>query len=299
MRSASRPVVPLLVSLGLVATVAACSPADTGDPQGATEAPTSLASSSVPTGSGSGSPGGTDRVPVGPSDPQPTRGTVEVVSSFDHDPTLFTQGLEVEGEEIYESTGGYGSSEVQRRPLGEVDPTVRVPMAPEEFGEGLTLTDDTLWTLTWRNGVAHNRDPRTLEVRSVARYDGEGWGLCHDGEQLVMSDGSDQLTFRDPVTFEPTGTMRVTAGGTPVTRLNELECTDGTVLANVWKSDEIVRIDPSTGAVTAIYDTSKLERPRPDDPEAVLNGIAALPGSENLLVTGKLWTRLYEVRLVD
>lgn len=235
---------------------------------------------------------------MGPSDPQPVRGSVELVRTLEHDPALFTQGLQVVGDEIYESTGQFGSSQVQRRPLAGGPPTVSVPMAADEFGEGLAVTPDTLWTLTWRSGIAHNRDPQTLEVRAEVPHEGEGWGLCHDGSQLIMSDGSDELTFRDPVTFEPTGTVSVTSGGTPVTRINELECADGSILANVWMTDEIIRIDPATGAVTAIYDASALEQPRPANPEGVLNGIAALPDSENVLLTGKLWTSVYEVHLV-
>lgn len=297
MRRALGPVGPLVVSLSLVAALAACSGGDDGAPPAATTAGTSLASSSAPAGStagGSSSP----RVPVGPSDPQPARGAVEVVRTLDHDPSLFTQGLQVVGDEIYESTGRIGSSVVQRRPVEGGEPAVTVDMAADEFGEGLAVTPDTLWTLTWQNGVAHNRDPQTLEVRSEAMYDGEGWGLCFDGEALVMSDGSDTLTFRDPETFEPTGRVPVTSGGTPVPRLNELECADGSILANVWMTDEIVRIDPATGEVTAIYDAAHLQQPRPADPDAVLNGIAALPDSENVLLTGKLWPTMYEVRLV-
>lgn len=235
---------------------------------------------------------------MGPSDPQPARGSVEVVGTFPHDPALFTQGLQVVGDEVYESTGQYGRSVVQRRPLVGDGPTVTVPMAADEFGEGLAVTPDALWTLTWQNGIAHNRDPQTLEVRSEVRHEGEGWGLCHDGAQLVMSNGSDELTFRDPVTFEPTRTVSVTSGGAPVAMLNELDCADGSILANVWMTDEIIRIDPATGAVTAIYDASALEQPRPVSRDGVLNGIASLPDSENVLLTGKLWTSVYEVRLV-
>lgn len=303
MRNALRHAGSVAVSLCLVGAVAACSGGDSDDTAGTTSTGPSLASSSMPAGSGSaGSSGAPDgaagTVQVGPADPQPTRGSVEVVRTLAHDPALFTQGLQVVGDEVYESTGLYGRSLVQRRPLGGGAPTVSVPMAADEFGEGLAVTPDTLWTLTWNNGVAHNRDPRTLEIRSTVPYQGEGWGLCFDGTGLVMSNGSDELTFRDPVTFEPTGTLSVTAGGTPVSRLNELECADGSILANVWMTDEILRIDPATGAVTAIYDASSLEQPRPASADGVLNGIAALPGSGNLLLTGKMWTSLYEVRLI-
>ncbi|MBB1036086.1 glutaminyl-peptide cyclotransferase [Dietzia sp. CQ4] len=299
MRSVLGTLGPLAVSLSLVGAVAACTATGSDDAGSATSPGASLASSSMPTGSGSGSgdaAGG--QVPVGPAEPRPVRGSVEVVRTLPHDPELFTQGLQVVGDEIYESTGEFTRSQVQRRPLAGGPPTVSVRMADDEFGEGLAVTPHTLWTLTWTNGIAHNRDPRTLEVRSEVPYVGEGWGLCHDGERLIMSNGSDQLTFRDPVTFEPTGTVSVTSGGTPVVRINELECADGTVLANVWMTDEVIRIDPATGAVTAIYDASALERPRPASREAVLNGIAALPGSENVLLTGKLWPTMYEVRLI-
>lgn len=297
MRSHVGPLAPLVLAACLVGTLAACSGGGSGDDATTASSDTALASSSVPAGS-SGSSGSPAGVPVGPGPDQPARGTVEVVRTLPHDPTLFTQGLQVVGDRVYESTGMLGRSQVQHRPLEGDGPVVSVPMARDEFGEGLAVTGDTVWTLTWQNGVAHNRDPETLEVRSEVRYQGEGWGLCTDGSRLVMSDGSDRLTFRDPATFAETGSVSVTAGGAPVTRLNELECADGTILANVWMTDDIVRIDPATGRVTTIYDASALEQPRPSNPDAVLNGIAALPGSENVLVTGKLWNQMYEVRLV-
>lgn len=297
MRSAPGPTGPLAVSILLVGALTACSSGGSEEAADTTSSVTSLSSSSAPAGSGSGAAPRAG-VPVGSADPQPARGSVEVVRTLDHDPGLFTQGLQVAGDQIYETTGQYGRSVVERRPLDGGGDPVRVPMADTEFGEGLALTPERLWTLTWTNGVAHNRNPQTLEVDSVAEYEGEGWGLCFDGAQLVMSDGSDRLTFRDAATFEPTGTVSVTAGGTPVAQINELECADGTILANVWMTDEIIRIDPATGAVTAIYDASALEQPRPADRDAVLNGIAALPDSENVLITGKLWPSIYEVRLV-
>lgn len=296
----ARPVATVLAGLCVAGTLTACSGADSD----ATAETSLVATTSVTeSDSGTGSPGagtspGAGGVSVGSADPQPVRGTVDVIRLVPHDPALFTQGLEVVGNDLYESTGQYGQSQVLRSTFGQTEPTVRVDMAPDEFGEGLTVTPDALWTLTWRNNVAHARDPQTLEVRETVEYAGEGWGLCYDDTRLVMSDGTDTLTFRDPVTFEPTGTVAVTAGGTPVPRLNELECVDGDVLANVWMTNEIIRIDPTTGAVTAIYDASELGQPRPANPDAVLNGIAALGGSDTLLVGGKLWPNFYEVRLV-
>lgn len=302
MRRFLGPVGPLMLALALVGATAACATdgagGDSGAASGGSGVQTSLASSSSSDSAGGGLPSTVSpTVAVGRADPQPRRGTIEIVRTLEHDPALFTQGLQVVGDEIYESTGQYGSSQVQRRPLGGGPVTASVPMADNEFGEGLAVTADALWTVTWKNGVAHKRDPQTLEVIEEKRYEGEGWGLCFDGTRLVMSNGSDRLTFRDPVTFEPTGSVAVTAGGTPVPWINELECVDGAVLANVFLTDEIIRIDPATGVVTDIYDGAQLQQPRPGSSDAVLNGIAALPGSENLLVTGKLWPTMYEVRL--
>jgi len=299
MRLSPAPVLPLVLAAVLTAGLAACS--DSGDWRATSTAETSPAASSMPAGStgsaGSGAPAG-GGVQVGTADPQPVRGRVEVVRTLDHDPGLFTQGLQVVGDEIYESTGMYGRSQVQRRPLAGGAPAASASLPAQQFGEGIAVARDHLWQLTWKDGVAYDRDPRTLETRSEARYEGEGWGLCSDGSRLVMSDGSDTLTFRDPATFAPTGSVHVTAGGTPVREINELECDGGSVLANVWMTDEVLRIDPATGAVTHVYDASALERPRPASPDAVLNGIASLPGGTTLL-TGKLWPHLYEVRLVD
>ena len=299
----NRPTASVLsatVVCGLALTSAGCTGSDRSP---STDSPTTTAASAQPAGSlgslGSAGSAGGATVPVGDGAPQPVRGTVEVVRTLDHDPSLFTQGLEVVGDRVYESTGRYGQSQVQYRPLSAVTADTSVPMPAEQFGEGLAVTADTVWTLTWRAGVAHARDPQTLQPRSEVRYPGEGWGLCSDGERLVMSDGSDTLTFRDPVTFDEIGRLPVTAGGTPVARLNELDCKGGSILANVWMTDEIVRIDPGTGAVTHVYDASALEQPRPTDPDAVLNGIAGLDGTDTVLVTGKLWPHAYEVRLRD
>ena len=302
MRSFLGRVGPLMMSLAVIGGLTACSSGtDSPDAANPSDSGTSLAASSAPAGSGDGSTQALSPWPpnvvVGQADPQPARSSVEVVRELPHDPALFTQGLEIAGGELYESTGQYGSSQVQRRPIDGGEPLAQVPMATDEFGEGLTLTPDTLWTLTWKKQVAHARDPQTLEVRQEVPYEGEGWGICHDDSRLIMSNGSDELTFRDPVTFAPTGTVKVTAGGEPVPWINELECVDGAVLANVFKTSEILRIDPATGVVTDIYDASALQQPRPQHTDAVLNGIAALPDSENFLVTGKMWPTMYEVRL--
>jgi glutamine cyclotransferase len=220
---------------------------------------------------------------------------VEVLDERAHDPGSFTEGLELAGDVLYESTGLVGSSS-----LRAVDPMTghvlrRADLAPPLFGEGITVVGDRIWQLTWQQGIAIEWDRSTLtEVRRVT-YSGEGWGLCYDGARLVASDGSNRLTFRDPHTFQQTGQVRVSKDGSAVQALNELECVAGAVWANVWPTNDIVRIDPSTGRVTAVVDASGLT---PSGPHDVLNGIAAVPGSDEFLLGGKLWPSLFRVRFV-
>ena len=171
-------------------------------------------------------------------------------------------------------------------------------LPPPLFGEGISVLDDRIWQLTWISGVAIERDRASLAERRRVRYQGEGWGLCSDGDRLVMSDGTDRLTFRDPDTFAVTGEVRVWQGGRPVARLNELECVDGAVWANVWQTDRIVRIDPSDGAVTATVDAAALLSPAQRAHADVLNGIAAVPGTDQFLITGKHWPVIFRVRFV-
>lgn len=224
----------------------------------------------------------------------------EVVARFPHDRGAFTQGLLLAQGKLYESTGLYGRSS-----LREVDPdsgeVIRIRhLPPQLFGEGLALVDDRLIQLTWRSGVALIYDRETFEPLGSFAYEGEGWGLCFDGSELWMSDGSATLTARDPRTFDSLRRVRVTSRGEPVTRLNELECVDGRIYANVWQSDRIVRIDKSTGKVDAEIDARDLLPPEERaalSADAVLNGIAYDPGSGLFLVTGKLWPVLLSVRL--
>jgi glutaminyl-peptide cyclotransferase len=222
----------------------------------------------------------------------------QVLEVLPHDPTAFTQGLELSGDVLYEGTGLAGQSEVRvgNPKTGAVSRRTGVPSPM--FGEGVTVAGSKLWQLTWQDGVAIQRDRETLaELRRVT-YEGEGWGLCLDGRRLVMSDGSDRLTFRDPETFQPTGEVLVSAAGKPVTRLNELECTPSGVYANVWQTDSVVRIDPASGQVTATIDLSGLLTPEERARTDVLNGIAAVPGTDEFLVTGKLWPKMFRVRFV-
>jgi len=220
---------------------------------------------------------------------------VQVLDVRPHDRSAFTQGFELADGVLYEGTGLAGQSAMLATDPASGRVLRRAELPTPLFGEGITVVGDRLGQLTWTDGLAIERDLDTLaELRRVP-YQGEGWGLCHDGTRLVMSDGSDRLTFRDPSTFTPLGAVRVHKAGSPVRYLNELECDGGAVYANVWRTNEIVRIDPSSGAVTAIIDASGLlpesERAGTD----VLNGIAAVPGTGEFLLTGKHWPHTYRV----
>ncbi|HYG63401.1 MAG TPA: glutaminyl-peptide cyclotransferase, partial [Thermoanaerobaculia bacterium] len=190
--------------------------------------------------------------------PGPERLRAQVVSIRPHDPQSYTQGLLWHDGSLYESAGHYGQSS-----LRQVDPATgevrrRLDLPPQYFAEGLTLVGDRLIQLTWHEGTALVYRLSDFGKLKELTYTGEGWGLCHDGKRLVMSDGSDRLTFRDPETFAVQGQVRVTLEGRPLEQINELECVDGQVWANVWLRDQIVRIDPATGRVTAVVDASGL-----------------------------------------
>ncbi|GEM_PF-551053 len=223
---------------------------------------------------------------------------VRVVERHGHDTSAFTQGLLWHAGELYESTGLVGRSSLRRWDLdtGRIAQRTEVPHV---FAEGLALVGDELFQLTWQDGVLLVYDRETFEKVREVEYEGEGWGLCYDGEDLVMSDGSDELTFRDPTTFAVRRRLRVRKVGRPVRMLNELECTGGAVWANIWQRDDIVKIDPRTGHVTATVDASGLLEPGERRGTDVLNGIAWLPDQERFLLTGKLWPAAFEVELVE
>lgn len=221
-----------------------------------------------------------------------------MLATLPHDTTMYTQGLEIRDGVLYEGSGLVGQSRVRATALASAALLREAALPPPLFGEGLTVADDRLWQLTYTSGLAIERDPATLVERRRVTYHGEGWGLCHDGNRLVMSDGSDRLTFRDPVTFAPSGEVVVRLDGEPVRQLNELECAGGVVWANVFQDDRILRINPDTGAVTGVVDASGLLSPPPQSTADVLNGIAAIPGTDEFLVTGKNWPSLFRVRFV-
>lgn len=175
----------------------------------------------------------------------------------------------------------------------------RVPVDSMYFGEGLARVGDRLIQLTWKEGVARVLDVATLDSVGSFSYGGEGWGLCHDGASLWMSDGTSTLTRRDPDSFAVLQTLDVTADGLSVYSLNELECVEGSIFANVYQRDEIVRVDAATGRVTGVLNAATLvqDAGRAGDREAVLNGIAWNPSSRTFFVTGKLWPTMYEIAI--
>lgn len=219
-----------------------------------------------------------------------------VVGERGHDNRAWTQGLEFDGQRLYESRGEYGESAIT-----EIDPVTGEVLRSQElsddfFAEGLTFVDDRIIVLTWREQQAFVFDAATFETLDTYSYEGEGWGLCYDGASLYMSDGTDTLTRRDPDTFEPIDTIAVTLDGQPVSRLNELECINGQVWANVWQTDAIVVIDPTDGTVVATIDGRPLrdQVARSNTAEA-LNGIAFEPRTGRMLLAGKDWPSMFEV----
>lgn len=222
----------------------------------------------------------------------------EVVRTYPHDPEAFTQGLSLVDGVLYEGTGLNGRSSIRRVRLenGEV---LKIRKVPEEyFGEGIAVWRNRIFELTWRSGVGFIYDRESLEKIGTFTYPGEGWGLTHDGRRLIMSDGTSWLRFLDPDTQKETGRVQVRDGGSAVEHLNELEFVKGEILANVWQTDRIARIDPATGRVRGWIDFSGLLSPRDAGRGVdVFNGIAWDAAGDRLFVTGKLWPRLFEVKI--
>ncbi|MFN4033748.1 MAG: glutaminyl-peptide cyclotransferase [Fimbriimonadales bacterium] len=221
-----------------------------------------------------------------------------VVNTFPHDKEAFTQGLEFHDDYLYESTGLNGKSSLRRVELrtGRVVQIHR--LAEEFFAEGITILGDKIYQLTWQNGVCFVYDLKTFHQLTQFRYFGEGWGLTNDGKHLIMSDGSATITFRDPDTFAEVRKITVRANGEPVKNLNELEYIEGEIWANIWYSDMIARIDPQTGVVKAWVDMEGLPTPH-RGLEDVLNGIAYDRPNKRIFVTGKRWSKLFEIELVS
>jgi len=223
----------------------------------------------------------------------------EVVHVYPHDARAFSQGLAFADGFLYEGTGQYGQSSLRQVDLESGKVLKYVPLPREIFGEGIAISGSQIIQLTWQNRVGLIYDKESLKPQSTFRYKGEGWGLTTDGRRLVVSDGSATLRFLDPKTFRVVDTVTVRSRGAPVNQLNELEYVEGEIYANVWGSDRIARISPKTGEVLGWIDLAGLLKPAERvNVDAVLNGIAYDPQARRLFVTGKLWPKLFEIRVV-
>jgi len=221
-----------------------------------------------------------------------------VVNTYPHDPHAYTQGLVYRDGFLFESTGLNGRSSLRKVRLetGEVVQQERIDR--QYFTEGLTDWNGRLIQLTWQSNFGFVYDLASFKLKSTFRYSGQGWGLTHDRTRLIMSDGSDTLHFLEPATFRERGRLSVKDGGVSVRELNELEYARGEIYANVWHTDRIARISPESGRVVGWIDlTGLLSKVYQLDREAVLNGIAFDAERDRLFVTGKLWPRLFEIKL--
>lgn len=253
-------------------------------------------------GSGSGEGGaGTDSATGVPAEGEGANAVAErlrpqVLASYPHDPEAFTQGLLWHEGRLLESTGLNGRSSLRRVDLKSGAVAEQVPVPEQYFAEGLALVGESLYQLTWQSHAGFRYRLADLAPEGGFTYEGEGWGLCYDGQRLVRSDGSADLIFHRPADFAELGRVTVTLDGAPQERLNELECVSGDVYANVWQTDRILRIDPASGRVEAEIDASGLLSAEERQGADVLNGIAYNPEDEVFYITGKLWPKLFEVR---
>ncbi|UCD36362.1 MAG: glutaminyl-peptide cyclotransferase [Nitrospiraceae bacterium] len=238
--------------------------------------------------------------PDQPAGDHAPRYTVKIVNEFPHDRLAFTQGLVIDNGSLYEGTGLRGRSGIRALDLSTGTVIQEHVLPVDFFGEGITVFNNRLIQLTWRSGTGFVYDRDTFRPLDTFSYTGEGWGITHDGKQLIMSDGTEQLTFLNPATYQVTERISVHDRGRPVTMLNELEYIGGAVYANVWRTDTIAVIDPGSGRVTAWIDLEELSRQAGGDRMVrTLNGIAYDKEKDRLFVTGKLWPKLYEIEIVQ
>ena len=223
----------------------------------------------------------------------------ESLRTLPHDTAAYTQGLVILDGAFLESTGQYGTSQLRRVDIATGQVLNAVPLSDDHFGEGIAVVGDRVIQLTWKAGLAFVYDTADFAALDTLEYEGEGWGLCYDGQSLFQSDGSGTLWRRDPSTFAVLEEVRVTRDGFSTRNLNELECVGDDIYANVYMTNEIVRIDKRTGEITGTLDALglALASGRPNDPGAVFNGIAYDEGTGTFYVTGKLWPEVFEISI--
>ena len=264
----------------LLAIVSSCAPAPTQVNETATPAPT-LTVTPSPTFSGT-----------------PEAYSFTILKRWPHDTSAFTEGLTFKDGNLYESNGQNGQSDLRILDLDTGEVKNKVNLGEEYFGEGMTILNGKIFQLTWQNNKGFIYDEDSLALLGEFAYQGEGWGLTTDGHSLIMSNGSNAITFIDPETFLVQKVIYVYDNGAPLIRLNELEYIEGKIYANIWYGEKIVQIDPELGTVLGWIDLTGL-RPASTEQngEAVLNGIAYDAVNDRLFVTGKLWPEVYEIKL--
>ncbi len=256
----------------------------------ASPTPTASASAAVPQASPSATPSADAATPTD---------TYQVVKTYPHDREAFTQGLLVKDGVLYESTGLNGRSSLRKDDLATGKVEKKVDVASTYFAEGLAEWKGKLYQLTWQAHKGFIYDMATFQKTGTFGYTGEGWGLTHDDTNLILSDGTSKIRFLDPQTFAVRRTITVSDRGTAIDQLNELEYIKGEIWANVWQTDYIVRIDPQTGAIKGWIDmTGILPTEDRDTTTDVLNGIAYDAAKDRILVTGKLWPKIFEIKIV-
>ena len=233
-----------------------------------------------------------------PATAAPPRTQVRVLGTVPHDRASFTEGIAFWNGRLFESSGEYKESFLREVDLASGKPIREVKLDGKYFGEGLAILNGKIYQLTWREQTCFVYDLATLHKIREIKYEGEGWGLTSDGSSLIMSDGSANIRFRDPVTFAIRRSIRVMYEGRPLDNLNELEYIDGKIWANVWGTDLIMRIDPADGRIVDTLDASTVFPPaqRPNDPNAVLNGIAYDDRNKGVYITGKRWPSMYRIQ---
>ncbi len=223
-----------------------------------------------------------------------------IINTYPHDSDAFTQGLAIENDVLFEGTGLYGKSALRKVDLRSGQ-SLEIRLLPAQyFGEGLTVFRDKIIQLTWKSKIALMYDKKSFKLLKTVNYPFDGWGITHNGNQLITSDGTDILRILDPETFQQLNHIRVFDNNGPVTHLNELEYVQGEIYANVWFTDRIARISPETGRVVGWIDLEGImdDRIRKRSADAVLNGIAYDEKNQRLFVTGKLWPKLFEIKLI-
>ena len=223
----------------------------------------------------------------------------KVVATYPHDPGAYTQGLVIDNGQMFEGTGQYGSSTLREVDLKTGKVTRSISLDEQYFGEGITILNGKIFQLTWKSNFCFVYDRKTFQYKEYFRYPYEGWGLTNNGKELILSDGSSDLRFIDPISFKEVRRISVKEGTERIKNLNELEYVNGEIWANIWYEDRIARVSPENGKVLGWIDLSGLfPKNQREDRDQVLNGIAQDPETKKLFVTGKNWPKLFEIEIV-